>query len=291
MQLADGPGKPALDTGAAVDLLRRAVDSGIDHVDTAQFYGDGLANEFIRRAFAPYRDDIVIATKIGAARREGSPSGLGPAQKPHELRASVEQNLASLGLDRLPVVYLRRADVQPGIIASGDQLVDLDDQLAELIRLRNEGKIGGIGLSNVRIDQLRGSLPAGIASVQNSYNLLDRSGEALLELCIAEGIAWVPFFPLGSGFPGMPKVTEQPEVVRAARELGASPAQVALAWQLQHAPNTLLIFGTRSIDHLAENVAAGDLELDAATIARLDTLQTAGWAESWRSITSARSAP
>jgi pyridoxine 4-dehydrogenase len=271
MQLADRPGRATLDRDSAVALLRGAVELGIRHFDTAEFYGHGVANDLLRRAFAPYADDIVIATKIGANRVD-APVPLVAAQKPHELRASLEANLASLGAERVDVVNLRRADIQPGIVAAGDQVVDLDDQLAELVAMRDEGKIGAIGLSNVCLDQVEQALPAGIVCVQNSYSLLDRSGEALLELCEREGIAWVPFFPLGSAFPQRPKVTDERAVIDAAAALGATAAQVGLAWLLQHAPGILLIPGTSSIDHLAENVAAGSIELDANTVAALDAL-------------------
>lgn len=141
-----------------------------------------------------------------------------------------------------------------------------------MIALRDEGKIGGIGISSVPLEILQRALPAGIVCVQNAYSLLDRSHEAMLDLCIAEGIAWVPFFPLGSAFPGFPKVADN-DVVRAiAGELNVTPAQVGLAWLLAHAPNTLLIAGTKSIDHLEENIGAGDVELSADQLARLDAV-------------------
>ena len=149
---------------------------------------------------------------------------------------------------------------------------DLDDQLAEMVALRDEGKIGGIGLSNVTLDQLRQALPAGIACVQNAYSVLDRSAEPLLNLCKEHDIAWVPFFPLGSAFPGIAKVTEHPEIIGTASKLGATPAQVGLAWLLAHAPNTLLIPGTSSLDHLAENIAAADVHLDSDTMDILNGL-------------------
>jgi pyridoxine 4-dehydrogenase len=269
MQLAERPGRAPLPPGEAIALLRAAAELGVNHFDTAQFYGAGLANDLIRRALAPYPGDVVLVSKVGADHVE-APFPLKPAQQPHELRASVEDNLASLGVDRLAVVNLRRLDIQPGLLATGDQVVDLDDQLAELVALREEGKIGAIGLSNVRLDQLQQALPAGIACVQNAYSLVERSGEPVLDLCAQEGIAWVPFFPLGSAFPGRPKVTDQPAVIETARALGATPSQVGLAWLRQHAPNVLLISGTSSLDHLRENVAAGELDLPADMIAHLE---------------------
>ena len=269
MQLAERPGRARLPAGDAIALLRGAAELGINHFDTAQFYGAGLANDLIRRALAPYADDIVLVTKVGADHVD-APVPLKPAQRPHELRASVEDNLASLGVDQLPVVKLRRLDIKPGILATGDQVVDLDDQLAELAALRDDGKIGAIGLSNVRLDQLQQAAGAGIACVQNAYSLVERSAEPLLDFCVRQGIAWAPFFPLGSAFPGRPKVTDQPAVLAAARTLGVTPSQVGLAWLLQHAPNILLISGTSSIGHLRENVAAAEISIPADLIAGLE---------------------
>jgi len=269
MQLAERPGRAPLPADEAIALLRGAVEMGVNHFDTAQFYGAGLANALIRRALAPYADDIVLVSKVGADHVD-APVPLKPAQKPRELRASVEDNLASLGVDQLPVVNLRRLDIKPGILATGDQVVDLDDQLAELVALRDEGKIGAVGLSNVRLDQLQQALPVGIACVQNAYSLIERSGEPVLDLCAGEGIAWVPYCPLGSAFPAWPKVTDQPAVIEAARLLGVTPSQAGLAWLLQHAPNILLIAGTSSIDHLRENVVAGEINLPAEMTAHLE---------------------
>ena len=138
------------------------------------------------------------------------------------------------------MVNLRRLDLGPGLQAEGDQIVDLDDQLAEMIALRDEGKIGAIGISSVPLDVVRRALPAGIVCVQNAYSLLNRSQEDTLDLCVAEDIAWVPYFPLGSSFPGFPKVGDNAVVQRIATEIGATPSQVGLAWLLAHAPNTLL---------------------------------------------------
>jgi aryl-alcohol dehydrogenase-like predicted oxidoreductase len=154
--------------------------------------------------------------------------------------------------------------------------VDLNSQLAEMIVLRDEGKIGDFGISNVTIDQLRKALPAGIACVQNAYSLLDRAGEPLLDLCREHDIAWVPYFPLGSAFARVAKVTEHPAVLAAAVEQGATPAQVGLAWLLAHDPHILLIPGTSTLEHLEENVATADVRLDAATMAVLDGLAAGG---------------
>jgi pyridoxine 4-dehydrogenase len=198
------------------------------------------------------------------------------AQRPRELREQVEANLKALGVHTLGVVNLRRTDMPPGIIAEGDQIVDLDDQLAELIALRDEGKIAGIGLSHVAADQLRRALPAGIVGVQNMYNMLERSAEPVLELCRAHSIAWVPYFPLGSAFEGLAKVTDHPVVREAAVALDATSAQIGLAWQLAHYGNTLLIPGTSNPAHLDENLAAGDIVLPPDLIAALDSIAPTG---------------
>jgi pyridoxine 4-dehydrogenase len=267
MQLGGMSGQPS-DRETAVAVLREAVRLGVNHIDTAQFYGPGVANELIHAALHPYPDDLVLATKVGAQQNEGT--GLTAAQRPEQLRAGVEANLRGLAVERVDVVNLRRMDTKPGILAHGDQIVDLDSQLAELVALRDEGKIGAIGLSNVTPEQLRQALPTGLACVQNAYSLLDRSSEPLLGLCRQHDLAWVPFFPLGSAFAGMPKVTDQPAVVRAADALGATPTQIGLAWLLAHAANILLIPGTSSLTHLIENVAAADVRLDPDTIEILD---------------------
>ncbi|MFI5821353.1 aldo/keto reductase [Streptomyces rishiriensis] len=254
---------------AAIRLLRLVVELGVNHVDTAQFYGDGFVNELIRDAY-PGGDMAVVISKVGA---DPDPTGRHPlrlAQRPEQLRASVEANLRSLGLDRVPVINLRRADTYPALREQPDQVVDLEDQLATLTALRDEGKIGAIGLSAVTADLLRRALPARIACVQNAYSLAMRSDENLLALCATEGVAWIPFFPLGGAQPGAPKVTDLPEVLAIAERLGASPSQVGLAWLLQHAPNTALIPGTTNPAHLQANIAAGSVRLDDAAMRSLD---------------------
>jgi pyridoxine 4-dehydrogenase len=276
MQLAASrpgrPGRPAADRQAAIGVLRAAIEHGVNHIDTAQFYGPGTCNELIREALHPYPPDLVLVSKVGAEYDERlSPIPVRPAQRPEELRASVEANLATLGAARLDVVNLRRLDAPPGLSAEGDQRVDLDSQLAELIALRDEGKIGAIGLSNVGPGQLRQALNAGIACVQNAYSLLDRSSEPVLSLCREHDVAWVPFFPLGSsGFPGIARVTEHPAVIVAAASLDATPAQVGLAWLLATYRHTLLIPGTASLAHLEENIAAGSISLDPDLVTALD---------------------
>ena len=261
----------AADPSAALAILRQAVGAGVNHIDTAQFY-DGC-NALIRDALSPYPDDLVLVTKVGAA-RDGS-GKLIPGQRPEQLRAQVEANLATLGVDRLDVVNLRRLDAAPGIVASGDQLADLDDQLAELTALRDAGKIGGLGLSSVSATQLTQARPAGIACVQNLYSVIDRTSEPVLDQCRQHGIAWVPFFPLGSAFPNRPRVTDDHAVRAIADEVGATPAQVGLAWLLAHYDRTLLIPGTADLAHLTENIAAGTFQLPPASIATLNHLAPA----------------
>jgi aryl-alcohol dehydrogenase-like predicted oxidoreductase len=270
MQLARLPD----DRAAAITVLRRAADLGADHVDTAQFYGDGYVNDLIRAAYRP-EDGVIVVSKVGADPDPGARTPIRPAQRPEQLRASVEDNLRSLGLDQIPVVNLRRLGTTgPRIRATGDQVVALDDQLAAMAALRDEGKIGAIGLSGVTEDELRRALPAGIVCVQNAYSLVARDDEPTLTLCLAEGIAWMPFFPLGGAFPGMTHVSDVPAVVAVAESLGVTAAQVGLAWLLRHAPNTLLIPGTTSLAHLAANIAAGSVELPDDALAALDAAPT-----------------
>ncbi|WP_431975240.1 aldo/keto reductase [Micromonospora haikouensis] len=256
------------DPADAVTVLRRAVELGVDHIDTAQFYG--TVNELIRTALHPYADSLRIVTKVGAVTHPTE--RLVAAQQPAQLRASVEENLRTLGTEHLAVVNLRRADVPPGVTVTGDQVVDLDSQLAELVALGDEGKIGGIGLSHVSLAQLRQALPAGIVCVQNLYNVLTRSQEDVLTECAEQGVAWVPYFPPGSAFDRLPSVTEDPVVIAHAARLGITPAQAGLAWLLGHSPATLLIPGTRNLAHLADNVAVARIELDQEATTAFDAL-------------------
>ncbi|MFI1337392.1 aldo/keto reductase [Streptomyces sp. NPDC020845] len=258
--------------GEAVALLRRAIELGVDHVDTAEFYGFGFANDVIREVLRS-EDGVLVVTKVGADPNPGGDLPLRLAQRPEQLRASVEDNLRSLGLDQLPVVNLRRLDSGPGLRPEGDQVVDLDDQLAVMTALRDEGKIGAIGLSSVTLDVLRRALSAGIVCVQNAYSLVSRDDEDMLQLCASEGIAWVPFFPLGGAIPGLPKVTDEPAVLAVAESLGVTPSQIGLAWLLHHAPNVLLIPGTANAAHLEANMAVGEITFDAVTLATLDAVE------------------
>jgi aryl-alcohol dehydrogenase-like predicted oxidoreductase len=262
------------DPEPAVALLRRAVELGVDHIDTADFYGRSVSNDLIRRAIGS-DPAITVVTKVGAVRVEGGTIPLALEQRPEQLRAQVQANLRSLGRERLDVVNLRRPEVGPGITLPDEELVDIDDQLAELLALRDDGVIGAIGLSAVRPATVQRALPAGIVCVQNAYSVLSRGFEDTLALCRAEGVAWVPYFPLGSAFPQLPKVTDGSVVRSVAAEAGATPAQVGLAWLLAHAPNILLIPGTGSIPHLEENTAAGAVALTPEQLARLDAIAAA----------------
>ena len=269
MQLP-GPGVlgPPRDRDEAVSVLRRAVELGVNHIDTAQFYGPHVANELIREALHPYPDDLAIVSKVGA-RRDGA-GGWVPAQTPAELRADVEENLRALRTEQLTVVNLRRTDDHQGAGSSGP--VPLEEQLAEMVRLRDAGKIAGVGVSTVSAAQLAlARTVTDIACVQNPFSLVDQHDADVLDRCTAAGIPYVPYFPLGSAFPGMPKVAEQAAVRRVAARLGVTAGQVGLAWLLARADNVLLIPGTSSVAHLEENVAAARVDLAADDLAELGT--------------------
>jgi pyridoxine 4-dehydrogenase len=260
MQLP-GPGVlgPPKDRDQALTVLRRAVAAGVDHIDTAQFYGPDVANELIHAALHPYPADLVLVSKVGAARNdEGQWLA---AQRPEELRAGVEANLSSLELEQVPVVNLRRHP---------ESDVPFAEQIEAMIALRDEGLIGHIGLSNVDLEQYRAAGErTDVACVQNAYNLADRSDQALFDACRADSVPYVPFFPLGSAFHPENPVLGAPAVKETARRLGASPSQVALAWLLHQAPTVLLIPGTSSLAHLEENLAAGSLALDEVALEAL----------------------
>ena len=257
---------PPRDHDEAIRVLRRAVELGVNHIDTAQFYGPDVANELIREALHPYPDDLVLVTKVGSLRdAEGN---WNPAQRPEQLRAAVEDNLRTLGIERIGAVNLRLMDHEPDDPA---QRVPLEDKLAELVALREEGKLAGVGISTASAPQVQQAIEqARIVCVQNAYSLLDQSDVAVLDLCQAQGIAYVPYFPLGSAFPHLPKVSDDPAVRAVAARLGATPAQVGLAWLLAHRENILLIPGTSSVAHLEQNLAAGDLTLGPDDLAELD---------------------
>lgn len=261
MQLA-GPHVfgPPPDRAAAIAVLRSAVESGINHIDTADFYGPHITNQIIRAALHPYRDDLTLVTKIGF--RRGADGAWLPAASSAELSSAVHDNLRHLGLERLDVVNLRA----PGPAAPDGS--SIADALGTLVRLQEEGLVRHIGLSNVNAAQFaEGDAIAPIVCVQNHYNLAHRDDDALIDLLAARGIAYVPFFPLG-GFTPLQSDT----LTAVAARLAATPMQVALAWLLQRAPNMLVIPGTSSLAHLRENVAAASLQLDAAALAALNAL-------------------
>jgi pyridoxine 4-dehydrogenase len=260
------------DLAKAEALLRRALELGVDHIDTAQFYGNGFVNRMIRKVL-PEEGGIVVASKVGGVHDPKGKILVRPAQRPDELRASVEDNLNSLGMERIPLVNLRRSDFGPGVPFEGEQIVDIDDQMAEMIAMRDEGKIGSIGLSGIGLDGLTRVLDAGIACVQNAYSLVSRECEDLISVCLDHGIAWVPFFPLGGAAPGWPKVTDQPKVIDIAKQLDITPSQVGLAWLLRHSANTLLIPGTADANHLEENIISASAVLDEKTMTELNNLE------------------
>lgn len=261
MQLA-GPGVmgPPADREGALAVLREAVDLGITHIDTSDAYGPHVTNELIREALHPYPESLFIATKVGAVRDENG--GWPPARRPEDLRKQVQENLASLGVDTLDLVNLRLGD------ASGRVPESVDEAFGTLAELQKEGLIRHLGVSNATAEQIaQARSVAPIVCVQNMYNLACREDDALVDELAAEGIAYVPFFPLG-GFSPLRSET----LSKVARRVGASPRSVALAWLLRRSPNILLIPGTSSAAHLRENVAGAGTALSDADMAELDTV-------------------
>ena len=258
---------PRLGRNGATRLLRRAVDLGVNHIDTAAYYGSMTANTYIRAALHPYPAHLAIASKTGYRLSESG--GLVPAQRPAQLRAGVENDLRSLGTERIGVVNLRLDELghhnQPGRVA-------LDDQLAAMTAMREEGLIASFGISNAGLADMLRALDAGAVCVQNSYSLFNRTDEPLLRVCLDRGIAWVPYFPLGGA--RMPKDSGAygSSLADIARRYGTSPAQIALAWLLSHAPNVVLIAGTSDLGHLEANLASASIRLDAKSLATLDAL-------------------
>ncbi len=260
MQLA-GPGVfgPPKNRDAALAVLREAVACGVDHIDTSDFYGPHITNQLIREALHPYRDDLVIVTKIGA--RRGEDGSWLPAFSREELIQAVHDNLRNLGLDVLEVVNLR---CMFGI--HGPAEGSIEEPLTAVAELQRQGLVRHIGLSNVTAAQIaEGRRLCEIACVQNQYNLAHRDDDALIDDLAREGIAYVPFFPLG-GFNPLQSST----LSGVAERLKATPMQVALAWLLRRSPNILLIPGTSSVDHLRENLAAAELVLPDDAIRELD---------------------
>jgi pyridoxine 4-dehydrogenase len=264
MQLA-GPGVfgPPADRDEAVAVLREAVTLGVNHIDTADFYGPHVTNEIIHEALAPYPDDVHIVTKVGAVRDE---TGAWLFERaPAQLREQVHANLRNLKLDALDVVNLRVGGGSDGHSAVPGSVAE---QFGALAELRSQGLIRHLGLSTVDADQLaEAQAIAPVVCVQNFYNIARREDDALVELTARQGIAYVPYFPLG-GFTPL-----QSDTLRsAAARLGASAQAVALAWLLQRSPNMLVIPGTSSVAHLRENMASASLTLDAETLAELDAI-------------------
>jgi aryl-alcohol dehydrogenase-like predicted oxidoreductase len=269
MQLA-GPGVfgPPRDPAGARAVLRRAIELGVDHIDTSQYYGPDVVNDLIRESLHPYPEDLRLVTKVGA-RRDEAGAWL-PAQSPAELRAGVEANLRSLRVERMDLVNLRLLDADGG--GAG---IPAPEQLGELEDLRQEGKLDLIGVSNVSREGVERAIElVDLGEVQNAYSILDRADEPVVELCAEREIAFVPFFPLGSAFTGGPAaLAADPAVADVARRHGATPAQIALAWLLARSERILLIPGTTSVAHLEENMAAADIALDADDLATLEAVE------------------
>jgi pyridoxine 4-dehydrogenase len=250
------------DRESAIGVLQAAVAAGVDHIDTAQYYGPGVVNDLIREALHPYPDGLAIVSKV-AVQRDDSGAVL-PFDDPHQLREGIEDNLRSFRIGQLAAVNLR---------LPGDGRVDarFDDQLAAMVAARDEGLIAGVGLSNVTLEQLRHAVAGtDIVCVQNLFHLADRRAAPLLEECLSRGIAFVPFCPLGWPRGQDNPVLTSPVVTQTAARLGITPAQAALQWLLQLAPNVLLIPGTGSSAHLRENVAAEAVTLDDEALRTLD---------------------
>jgi aryl-alcohol dehydrogenase-like predicted oxidoreductase len=251
-------------------VLRRAIELGVDHIDTSQYYGPDTVNDLIRETLHPYPDGLKLVTKVGARRDESG--GWHPALRPEELRDGVEANLRSLRVERMDLVNLRLFG------EGGGPDVPLPEQLGALDDLREEGKLDLIGVSNITREGVEQSLElVDVGEVQNSYSILDRDNDPIVELCREREIAFVPFFPLGSAFTGGPaKLAADPAIAGVAAKHSATPSQIALAWLLARYERMLLIPGTTSVAHLEENLAAGDIELDADDLATLDGVQQAG---------------
>lgn len=257
---------PPRDRGEALAVLRRAIELGVDHIDTAQIYGPDVANELIREALHPYPPNLALVSKVGG-RRDDDGAWL-PAGDPADLRRELETNLRTLAVDQLAVVNLR-------VFETGAPNQLFDDQLSTMIDARDAGLIGAIGLSNVSYEQLAHACErTEIACVQNAFNLIHRESAAVLAECTTRGIAFVPFFPLGAAFMRPNPVLGHPVVTEIAQRLGRTPTQVALAWTLGVAPNVLLIPGTSSLRHLEENVDVASVELDDDDRERLDAVAT-----------------
>jgi aryl-alcohol dehydrogenase-like predicted oxidoreductase len=271
MQLA-GPGVfgPPSDPDGVRAVLRRAIELGIDHIDTAQYYGPDVVNDLIRDVLYPYPENLKLVTKVGG-RRDETGAWLA-AQSPQELREGVEDNLRSLRVERMDLVNLRLMDGEE------EPTVPLAEQLGALEDLRQEGKLDLIGISSAGEERIEQALElVEISEIQNSYSIIDREDDPIVELARARQIAFVPFFPLGSGFTGGPaKLAQDPTISKVAEKHDATASQVALAWLLARYERMLLIPGTASVTHLEENLAAIDVELDADDLAELDAVEQIG---------------
>ena len=243
-------------------VLQAAVAAGVDHIDTADYYGPGTVNNLIREALYPYPDGLAIVSKVAVGREDGGAAGR--LDYSQELRERIEDNLRRLRIGQLAAVNLR---------LPGDGRVDarFDEQLAAMVAARDEGLIAGVGLSNVSLEQLRHAVAGtDIVCVQNLFHLADRRGAPILDECLSRGIAFAPFCPLGWPRGQDNPVLTSPVVIQTAARLGVTPAQVALQWLLQLAPNVLLIPGTASVTHLRENLAAEGVTLDGQALRELD---------------------
>ncbi|WP_144108134.1 aldo/keto reductase family oxidoreductase [Paraburkholderia sp. BCC1886] len=266
MQLA-GPGVfgPPKDRDAALAVLRAAVEAGVDHIDTSDFYGPHITNQLIREALQPYPDNLTIVTKVGALR--GDDASWLRADEPADLERAVHDNLRNLGLDALDVVNYRSMG---SIHAPAEG--SIAKQVEALAELQRKGLVRHIGLSNVTSTQVAEAQEiAGIVCVQNQYNLVQRDDDALVDELAAKGIAYVPFFPLGGFSP-----IQSSALSDIAASLDATPMQVALAWLLHRSPNILLIPGTSSVGHLRENLQAAQLVLSEKVLAELAAIETRG---------------
>jgi aryl-alcohol dehydrogenase-like predicted oxidoreductase len=262
MQLAGkGVFGPPKDKPGALAVLREAVAVGVNHIDTSDYYGPYITNQLIREALHPYPEDLVIVTKIGAKR--GPDGSWNPAMSPAELTSAVHDNLRNLSLDAIEVVNLR---IMGGGTGHGPTEGSIAAPLTALAALQRQGLVRHIGLSNVTAKQVaEGRTIANIVCVQNQYNLAHREDDALIDDLARDGIAYVPFFPLGGFSP-----LQSTALSDVAKELNATPMQVALAWLLQRAPNILLIPGTSSVGHLRENLVAANLTLPGDMVAKLE---------------------
>ncbi len=257
----------------AIEVVRKAYEYGVRFYDTADFYGNGFANNCLSETLKD-KKDAVIVTKIGAKPTKRGPMPMLPAQRPEELRQHVMDNLKSLHVDCLDVVILRR--IAPGTFPlTPKQKVKFEDQMKEMVKMREEGLIKYIGLSCVSKKELEYALPYGMVCVQNQYNLKSRKQEPILKMCEENNIAWMPYSPLGGGLPGSTKVTEDETVQNVARDLKLSPVQVSLAWLLQHSKNTLLILGTTNVSHLRENIDVAKIKLPETVMQKLDSVPPA----------------